>query len=372
MVLTGNLNMTEELSRSSALASRHTALGSGLEDWNGMGTAWTYNTNANDEHDAVRESAGMFDMSPLKKVFVRGTDAAVVLNHLITRETGKIKPGDSAYTSVLTDQGTVVDDAIVSNNGSDEWMIVHGSGGTMALLEDSAKGKDASLEFTDELHNISVQGPNSLKILNAHSNIDLTKLKYFEHSEAELLGHACRLSRTGYSGERGYEIFIDASAVVEVWDNLVDAGVMPCSFTALDKVRLEAALLFYGYDMTTEHTPWEVGLGFTVSKSKTGYRGYEALMAAVGKEKIKNVCLEIDHSDMVAGGETLTLDGESVGTVNSPAYSHRLKKSIALAHVTPAASKPGVNLMVSSDDINTTATVVDSPIYDSRKTKTHA
>jgi len=342
--------MTAELSRTSALASRHTALGSGLEDWNGMGTAWTYNSNPNDEHDAIRNNVGMFDMSPLKKVYVRGT--------------GKIVPGDSAYTSVLTDQGTMADDAIVSNNDGNEWMIVHGSGDTMALLEASAAGKDVELQFTDDLHNISVQGPKSVDILNTHCDADLPSLKYFEHTATRLFGHDCRLSRTGYSGERGYEIFADASVVGDIWDKLVTAGVMPCSFTALDKVRIEAGLLFYGYDMTTDHTPWEVGLGFTVTKSKTGYRGYDSLMAAKGKEKIINVCLDIDHSDMVAGGESLTLDGQQVGTVNSPGYSHRMNKSLALAHVSP--------LQVTSDDINTTATVVSIPVYDPDKSNTHA
>ncbi|MFZ1468321.1 MAG: aminomethyl transferase family protein, partial [Paracoccaceae bacterium] len=109
--------MTEPLSRTSALASRHTALGSGLEDWNGMGTAWTYNTDPNLEHDAVRERAGMFDMSPLKKIFVRGPDAAATLDHLTTRDMAKIAPGAAAYLCVLTDQGGIADDAIVSNNG---------------------------------------------------------------------------------------------------------------------------------------------------------------------------------------------------------------------------------------------------------------
>ena len=346
-------NMTKELSRTSALASRHTALGSGLEDWNGMGTAWTYNSNPNDEHDAIRNTAGMFDMSPLKKVFVRGPDAADALNHLVTREISNIGPGQSAYTSVLTEQGTMADDAIVSNNGNNEWMIVHGSGDTMALLEASAAGKDVNLEFTDDLHNISVQGPKSVDILNDHCDIELTNLKYFDHATASLFGHDCRVSRTGYSGERGYEIFADASVAGSIWDELVTACVMPCSFTALDKVRIEAGLLFYGYDMTTENTPWEVGLGFTVSKSKTGYRGYDALMAAKGSEKIINVCLDIEHTDIINGGESLSLDGQQVGIVNSPGYSHRMKKSLALAHVTPAAAAAGTTLQVSSDNINT-------------------
>ena len=363
--------MTEELSRTSALASRHTKLGSGLEDWNGMGTAWSYNTDPNDEHDAVRERVGMFDMSPLKKIFLRGSDAQGVLNHLTTRDMRKIAPGQAAYVSVLTAQGTMADDAIVYNNGDDEWMIVNGSGDTMALLEASASGKNVEIEFTDKLHDVSVQGPQALEILNANCDVELASLKYFEHTKANLFGHPCRISRTGYSGERGYEVFSDASVVCDIWDKLVDSGVMPCSFTALDKVRIEAGLLFYGYDMTTDHTPWEVGLGFTVSKSKSDFRGKDALMAAKGNEKIINVGLNINHSDMVEGGETLSLNGKEVGVVNSPAYSHRLDKSLALAHINPGIAE-GTILELKSDNISATATVIAMPIYDPSKSKTHA
>ncbi|KIC35605.1 aminomethyltransferase family protein [Leisingera sp. ANG-M7] len=362
--------MTEELNRTSALASRHIALGSGLEDWNGMGTAWTYSTDPNDEHDAVRERAGMFDMSPLKKVFVRGKDAQAVLDHLTTRDLSKLAPGKAAYLCVLTEAGGIADDAIVSNNGGDEWMIVHGSGDTMALLQASAKGRDVWLEFTDDLHDVSVQGPAALDILNALCDIDLAGLRYFEHAPATLFGHPCRISRTGYSGERGYEIFASAAVIIDIWDKLAEAGVMPCSFTALDKVRIEAGLLFYGYDMTEVHTPWEVGLGFTVSATKGDFRGREAVMASKGREKTSNVCLDIDHSDMVAGGETLLLDGEEIGVINSPCYSQRMGKSLALAHVRPGIDAGSV-LRLKSETLQTAATVVGSPVYDPQKTRTH-
>ena len=145
---------------------------------------------------------------------------------------------------------------------------------------------------------------------------------------------------------------------------------MPCSFTALDKVRIEAGLLFYGYDMTEDNTPWEVGLGFTVSKNKGDFRGKSAAMAAKGTEKVNNICLDIDHSDMVEGGEALMLDGQDVGVINSPAYSHRLGKSLALAHINPSIPE-GTTLEVKSNTINTIATVIAMPIYDPSKSKTH-
>lgn len=362
--------MTEELSRTSALASRHTALGSGLEDWNGMGTAWTYDTDPEDEHDAVRERAGMFDMSPLKKVFVRGKDAQVVLDHLTTRDLSKVSPGKAAYLCVLTDAGGIADDAIVSNNGGDEWMIVHGSGDTMALLEASAMGRDVHLEFTDDLHDVSVQGPAALETLNAHCDIDLAGLGYFEHAPAILFGRPCRISRTGYSGERGYEIFAGSTAITDIWDKLAEVGVMPCSFTALDKVRIEAGLLFYGYDMTEDNTPWEVGLGFTVSRSKAEFRGKDAVLTAVGRERIRNVCLDIDHTDMVEGGEALLLGAEKIGVINSPCFSHRMGKSLALAHIT-SGCVTGTVLNVSGETLETTATVIESPVYDPQKTRPH-
>ncbi|WP_299847072.1 aminomethyltransferase family protein [uncultured Roseovarius sp.] len=363
--------MTEELSRTSALADRHRALGSGLEDWNGMGTAWSYSSDPNDEHDAVRERAGMFDMSPLKKVFVRGPDSMTVLDHATTRDLTRLAPGQAAYLSVMTEDGKLADDAIVSNNGDDEWMIVHGSGQTLQMLEASSEGRDVTLTLDDDLHDISVQGPKSLDILNPHCSIDLGQMKYFHHAPAELFGYPVRLSRTGYSGERGYEVFADKAYVTDIWDKLVDAGVMPCSFTALDKVRIEAGLLFYDYDMTSVHTPWEVGLGFTVNASKTSFRGREALMATKGHEKLRNVGLVIDHEDMVAGGEELSLNGTNVGTINSPCYSHRMDKSLALAHVKPDVAD-GTVLRVQGDGIDTTATVSSLPFYDPGKTRTHA
>ncbi len=234
--------------RTSALASRHKVLGSGLEDWNGMGTAWSYDSDPNDEHDAVREAAGLFDMSPLKKVYLRGPDAAQVADHVISRDLSKVAPGASAYGSVLTERGTVGDDAIVANNGGDEWLLCHGSGESMERIGESAEGRNVDIEFDDDLHNISLQGPAALALLDQHASADLGALKYFQHQQTELFGHACRVSRTGYSGERGYEILADGAVIGDLWDNVLghgkDAGVLPCSFTALDKVRVEAGLLF--------------------------------------------------------------------------------------------------------------------------------
>lgn len=361
-----------ELSRTSALASRHTELGSGLEDWNGMGTAWSYHSNPNDEHDAIRETAGMFDMSPLKKVFVRGPDAHRVVDHVTTRDMTRIAPGMSTYGAILTENGTVCDDAIIANNGNNEWMHCHGSGESMERLQESAEGLDVDLELDDDWHNISVQGPKALEMLDAHTAFDLGSLVYFQHQSTELFGHACRISRTGYSGERGYEIFVGADAVGDVWDQIAGLGVMPCSFASLDKVRIEAALLFFGYDMTAEHSPWEVGLGFTVHRDKGDFRGKPAVLESESSPRFVAAGISSTREEAWAGGESLLLDGRSVGTLNSPCWSHRLNKSLALVHLHPDAAQPGTQLEVSGDDVSGTAMVESIPFYDPTKAHTHA
>ena len=245
----------------------------------------------------------------------------------------------------------------------------------MQRLQESAAGLNVDIELDDDLHNISLQGPKALQLLDAHTSIDLGQMPYFHHQPAQLFGHPCRISRTGYSGERGYEIFASAAVVGEIWDQILghgaEIGVMPCSFASLDKVRIEAALLFFGYDMTDEHTPWEVGLGFTVNRNKGDFRGNQAVLASEGQERFVAAGISIDHDDALAGGETLNLDGVEVGIINSPCYSHRLGKSLALVHLRPDTAHPGTRLDVASDDFLGTATVETIPFFDPTKSRTH-
>ena len=167
-----------------------------------------------------------------------------------------------------------------------------------------------------------------------------------------------------------------ANHVGDVWDSILEAGqgtgVMPCSFTALDKVRIEAALLFFGYDMTEDHTPWEVGLGFTINLNKPSFRGKQAVTASRGNERFMLAGISIDHDDALAGGESLMSEGEQVGVINSPGYSHRLGKSLALCHLRPDLVAAGTRLEVSGEDISTSAVVETIPFFDPKKSRTHS
>lgn len=367
--------MSDEVTRHSVLESRHRDLGSPLGNWNGMDVPWEYAANPEDEHDAVRTAAGLFDVSGLKKIFVRGPDALAVVDHVITRDMTRIDPGRSAYGPTLTAEGTICDDAIIFNLGDGEYLVVHGSGHCMERLRESAAGKDVEIEFDDDLHDISLQGPKSTGFLTRFTPLDLENLGYFHQARTTLFDHPAIISRTGYSGERGYEIFARAEHVTDIWDRIlengVSEGIRPCSFTCLDKIRVEAGLLFYPYDMTEANSPWEVGLGWALSTRGGDYRGKDAAMALRGKEKIAVVTLDADHGAALEAGARLLRDGRDVGVVNSPVYSHRLGKSLALAHVTPACSALGTVLQVEGGGLSCTATVVGTPVHDPQKTRTH-
>ena len=307
---------------------------------------------------------------------MRGRDAAAVCDHVITRNMSRIPIGRSAYGPVLQDDGGICDDAIIFTLADDHYLVVHGAGACLEMLQQSAEGKEVSIAFDDDLHDISLQGPASVGFLDAHTPIDLPALGYFHQAETTLFGRPVLISRTGYSGERGYEIFATAEHVVPLWEEILSAGesagIVPCSFTCLDKIRVEAALLFYPYDMTEANTPWEVTMGWSVSRKKGDFRGKDAVFAREGQEKILMVGIVADHDDAVDADAALTLDGEKVGVVNSPGWSHRMQKSLALCHVAPHAAAEGTRLDVEGESGRCSATVSRIPFYDPDKTRTHA
>jgi aminomethyltransferase len=363
------------ITRTSALTARHKDLGGKFEEYIRMAVPMTYDTDPGDEHDAVREAAGMYDFTAFLKFRVTGPDAAAVLNHAVTFDVTKVSPGQSKYGPFLRETGVICDDGIVFNLGDNEYLVVHGDGCARAMAEDTAEGKDASVEYDGGLHLISLQGPKALELLAPHTPVDLPAMKYFHHEKTTVFGCPCLLSRTGFSGERGYEMFVDPHLACDIWDSILhygrDMGVMPCSIASIFPVRMEAGLLWRRFDLM-ENTPWEVNMGWAVHEDKQDFRGKEALMAARGNERFRLCGIEVDLDEALSGGERLTIDGKAVGTVNEkPAYSHRMKKSLALARLLPEVAKIGTRLKVEGNNGICTATVVRFPVYDTQKSRTH-
>jgi len=360
--------------RQSALAERHRALGSDLGDWNDMDVPWSYDQDPNLEHQAVRNAAGLFDVSGLKKVHITGPDAFAVANHVCTRDLTRIPPGRAAYAVILNEEGRITDDCIMFHLAPNDMLMVHGGGTGMDRLLESAKGKDVAVKFDDDLHNISLQGPKAVDFLNQHTPVDLRKLNYFHQISTTLFDRPCMISRTGYSGERGYEIFTGAEHIVPIWDVILDKGkpegIIPCSFDCIDMVRVEAALLFYPYDMTEENSPWEVELGFAISKKKQAdFRGRSAVMDLIGKDKIKTFGIEVEGDEAVPADAEVLHGNEVVGKVTAPLYSTVMNQSMAMVQLRPDLAKAGIELSVRGEDKTYKATTHTLPFYDPTKGK---
>ena len=285
----------------------------------------------------------------------------------------KIPVGCSVYAIILNEEGGFTDDTIVFNLAPNYVLLVHGGGTAMEQVEKSAEGKNAIIQFDDDLHNISFQGPKAVDVLAPHTPIDIHALKYFHQQSTTLFDRNCIISRTGFSGERGYEIFAKGDDIVTIWDSILEhgesAGVMAGSFNCIDAIRIEAGLLFYPFDMDESNSPWEADLGFAVSKDKQAdYRGKEACMDAIGKEKVKVCGIVADTDRVVDTDAEVFKDGKKIGVVTGANFSPALNKSLALVKIDAEFSAIGTELEIKGGTNNCTATVCELPIYNLDKT----
>jgi aminomethyltransferase len=367
--------------RYSALADRHRALGSKLEDWNGMGTAWTYSKDVAGDHVAIRTKAGLMDVSGLKKLHLVGPHAGAVLNTVTTRDVSKIYPGKSAYACMLNEAGHFIEDCILYRTGPNAWMVVHGSGAGHETLTGHVVGRNAALIVDDDTHDLSLQGPLAVDFLARHVP-GIRDLKYFHHLPTTLFGRPVLISRTGYTGERGYEIFCKAEDAGLIWDTILGEGkplgIVPACFTTLDYLRVESSLLFYPYDMSQmypfENDPpgdslWELGLDFTVSPGKTDFRGADAHARLKGRERFKIFGLDIEAKTPADMGDAVYAGDKRVGVITCAMVSTLTGKSMAIARLDVPAAVPGTPLEVRGRNLRAPATAHTLPFDDVDKKK---
>jgi aminomethyltransferase len=367
--------------RISALADRHRALGSKLEDWNGMGTAWTYAKDMALDHVAIRTKAGLMDVSGLKKLHLVGPHASAILHYATSRDVSNIYPGKSAYSTMLNDAGHFIEDCILYRTGPNAWMVVHGSGAGHETLASAVVGRNAALLVDDDLHDLSLQGPVAADFLAQHVP-EIRTLKYFHHMPATLFGRPVLISRTGYTGERGYEIFCKAEDAGLIWDTVLaegkSLGIIPACFATLDMLRVESQLLFYPYDMSQMYpyekdppgdTLWELGLDFTVSPGKTDFRGAEQHWRLKGKERFKIFGLLVNGDIAADMGDSVYADGKKVGIVTCGMYSTLTKRSMAIARLDVPVALHGTPLEILGKRVNGNATAHTLPFDDLQKKK---
>jgi aminomethyltransferase len=367
--------------RFSTLIDRHKALGSNLEDWSGMGTAWSYSGDPDKEYLAIRTKAGLMDVSGLKKVHITGPHAAHLIDLATTRDVEKIYPGKSAYACMLNEAGKFTDDCIIYRISPNSWMVVHGSGTGHEELTRAAQGKDVSLRFDDNLHDLSLQGPLAVDYLAKHVP-GIRDLPYFHHMQTQLFGFPVMISRTGYTGERGYEIFCRGQDAGVIWDRILTEGkkmgIIPCRFTTLDMLRVESYLLFYPYDNSQKYpfadegpgdTLWELGLDFTVSPGKTGFRGAEEHYRLKGKERFKIYGVLLKGKEPADEGAPVYHKGSQVGVVTCAMYSPLAKKSMGIARLSVDTAVKDTPLEIHNKSGVIKATAQPLPFDDPKKLK---
>ncbi len=359
-------------------------------EYKGYWLPQVYSANgAIEEYWACREKAVVLDLSPLRKFEVTGPDAEALMQYVVTRDMKKLSQGQVVYTAMCYEHGGMLDDGTVFRLGQDQFRWIGGDeyGGTWIREWAEKLGLKVMVRSsTDQLHNLAVQGPNSREIMRrmiwtAPHQPSMDELGWFRFAVAKLggpEGAPLVVSRTGYTGELGYEIFChpkDANAVYDaVWRHGEDLGLRPMGLAALDMVRIEAGLIFAGYDFSDQIDPFEAGIGFTVPlKSKADdFIGREALIRRKENPSRKFVGLDIDANVAVGHGDALYIGRAKVGEVTSSMRSPCLGKNIALARVDIVHAAVNTAIEVGKLDgqqKRLPATIVGLSHYDPKKTR---
>ncbi|MEM7726005.1 MAG: glycine cleavage system aminomethyltransferase GcvT [Cyanobacteria bacterium P01_A01_bin.45] len=326
------------------------------------------------EHKAVREHAGMFDISHMGKFTLKGENLVSQLQGLVPSDLSRLQPGQAQYTVLLNESAGIIDDIIFYFQGQDNSGIQQG----VLIVNAATTHKDKNwllqhldtneVDFQDlssEKVLLAVQGPKATGILQKFVDKDLSSIKAFGHLEAKVLSQNGFLARTGYTGEDGFEVMIDPQTGVKLWNKLLDAGVTPCGLGARDTLRLEAAMALYGQDIDDNTTPLEAGLGWLVHLDTKGDFIGRSILEKQKAEGIKRrlVCLQMKGRNIARHDYRVLSNGESVGKIMSGTLSPTLGYPVALAYVPKDLAKVGQNIEVEIRNKVYPAVVVKRPFY---------
>ena len=321
------------------------------------------------EHQAIRHSAGMFDISHMGKFTLKGESATQQLQSLVPSDLARLQPGQAQYTVLLNPQAGIIDDIIVYQEGAGNVVLIVNAGtkdkDKKWLLEhlDLDRVEFEDLSATQAL--IAIQGKDTVRQLQPFVDIELDRLTSFGHSRAFIFKNPAFIARTGYTGEDGFEVMVDPVTAVKLWDELISSGVLPCGLGARDTLRLEAAMCLYGQDISDSTTPLEAGLGWVVHLDTKGdFIGRDVLerQKAAGVDH-KLVGLHMDGRYISRHDYPIFVNGERSGIVTSGTMSPTLGKAIALAYVSTEFAKPGQIIEVEIRGKLHSATVVKKPFY---------
>lgn len=322
-----------------------------------------------EEHRAVRTAAGLFDVSHMARLSFGGKDALPLLEAVVTNSVGTMKDFQVRYGLVCNERGGVLDDVLVYRWPYGYAMVVNASNREKIVgwLQRHAAGKDVQIQDqTDATAMVAVQGPKAAELVAGMFADDMTGLKYYYARPTRYKGQGCVVSRTGYTGEDGFEVMLPNALAVTLWEELIARGAVPCGLGARDTLRLEAAMPLYGHELTESVDPIQAGLGWAIKLDKGDFIGRGSLRMALeltGRSPTR-VGLELDGKRAAREGSAVKLgDGRPVGAVTSGSYAPWLEKSIAMAYVEPGSAAVGTRLMVDVRGSLIPAMVVGLPFY---------
>ena len=356
-----------------ALDARHRSLGARMIPFAGWEMPVQY-TGLVEEHKAVRSAAGLFDLSHMGELFVTGPDAGRALDAAIVTTPSNLPIGKAHYSMIAAADGGVIDDLIVYRLGDQEWLVVANASNAAvvsAALRERLAGYNAKLDDASMRTSlVAIQGPLAAEILRPFVPIDISSIKYYSGTRTTACGVPALLARTGYTGEDGFELFVDWQDGVKVWDTLLEAGrsrgLIPAGLGARDTLRLEAGMPLYGQELDRNTTPFEAGLGRLVKFEKPGdFVGRAPLEAAKGKPRKTLVGLKITGRGIARTGYPVYLPAapEPCGVVTSGTSSPTLGTAIAMAYVPPDRAVPGTVFEVGIRSQRATAEIVPLPFY---------
>ena len=353
----------------------HRDLGAKMVDFGGWDMPLEY-SGIREEHRAVRERAGLFDVSHMGEFEVEGPDALAFIQRLTTNDVSKLEPARIHYSAMLTPQGTFIDDLLVYRRGGGRYLLVVNAGNTpkdFAHAQEIARSYDVKLRnASDDWALIALQGPRAEAILAPLTEADLAAIPYYGFVEGTVSGAPAIISRTGYTGEKGFELYLDPADAPRLFRELLDAGrndgILPAGLGARDTLRLEAKMALYGHDIDDTVTPLEADLSWIVKMGKGDFEGREAL----ARQKEHGLSKKLAGFELVDKGIArqgyATTSEHGAGVVTSGIPSPTLGKSIGLAYLPLADTAIGTELTVDLRGRPARARVVETPFYKRERT----
>ncbi len=369
--------MTEALRRTS-LYDRHVKAGGRIVPFAGWEMPVQYKGIVT-EHQAVRNACGIFDVSHMGELSMRGEHAAAVVDYLVTNDTSKLVDGQAMYTCACNEKGTILDDLIVYRAAQDKWLIVCNASNREKMAAHFRKAAENHCDFedkSDETALVALQGPKAFEVLSraGADAAKLSELGSFHFRDAIIGNVRCTAARTGYTGEDGVEIFCAWNDAPALWDQLMELGaslgIEPAGLGARDTLRLEARLSLYGNDIDETTNPIEAGLGWVVKTDKAMFVGKDALVSVKAAPlPRKLVGFEVTGRGIARHGYPLRdMDGKEVGICTSGSPGPTVGKNIGLGYLPTAMTAIGTQFLVDCRGKNVEAVVVKTPFY-KRSTK---